>query len=70
MSEDKLEVKDPVKETKTKLLTKLIVETPNLVQKYSKLISYTGSLLSTSMTIAYSRGLSDAAKLINKENVE
>jgi hypothetical protein len=69
-AETKVETKDPAKELKAKLLTLLITETPSLVEKYAKLIKYTGSLLSTSMTIAYSKGLSDAAKLINKETNE
>lgn len=58
---------DPVKETKAKLLTLLITETPHMVTKYEKLISYVGDLLSKSMTLAYARGLSDAAKLLNQE---
>ena len=55
------------KELKARLLTLLITETPNLTQKYAKLIGYVGGLLSTSMTVAYAKGLSDAAKLINQE---
>lgn len=70
MADTIVETKDLVKETKAKMLTLLIIETPSLVEKYAKLIKYTGSLLSTSMTIAYSKGLNDAAKLINKENAE
>lgn len=53
---------------KSRILTLLITETPNMTQKYAKLIGYVGNMLSTSMTIAYTKGLTDAAKLINKES--
>lgn len=57
-------------EIKTRLLMLLITETPHLTQKYAKLIGYVGGLLSTSMIVAYAKGLSDAAKLINQETTK
>lgn len=55
---------------KIRLFTLLLKEIPYLAEQYRALVKYTGSLLSASMVIAYARGLSDAAKLINTEKVK
>lgn len=59
--------KDPAEVEKTRLAELMFKEAPYLSAKYRALIQHKGSLLSESMTYAYSKGINDAIKLILKE---
>ena len=50
-----------------RLATLLHKATPDLIAEYRVLIRHTGGFLSSSMSYAYAKGLSDALKLITKE---
>lgn len=61
-------VTDPIQIERTRLAELLFNKAPFMTAEYKILINHTGSLLSASMTYAYSKGLQDALKLILKEN--
>lgn len=68
MSEVKLPTtKDPVKAEKDRLLALIIKEREFMASRYKNTIKHTGSLLTESMTYAYSKGISDIIKLLAKE---
>lgn len=68
MTEVKLPTtKDPATEEKNRLLALIIREREDMVSRYKNTIKHTGSLLTESMTYAYSKGISDIIKLLVKE---
>lgn len=63
-------MKDEVKAYKTRLLTKLLKEVDKQTQDYRNTIRHTGGLLTNSMVYAYSKGFTEAIKLIGKDQDE
>lgn len=68
MEEKVLSKEEIEKLEKTRLLQKLVKETPKLVGTYKTVNKYTGGLLQASMAFAYERGILDAIKTLTKEN--
>lgn len=67
MEQPKEEVSvDPARDERWRLANLLFRAIPHLAADYKNLIKYTGGLLTPSMTYAYTRGLHDALKLIQK----
>lgn len=57
-----------INKERIRIMTLILNESETMVTKYKKQMSYVGGMLSTSMSIAYAKGLSDAFKLITQEN--
>jgi hypothetical protein len=60
-------VEDTHKTVMLRIVANLYKEIPILVAEYKIQVKHTGGLLSTSMSFAYAKGLSDAIKQIQKE---
>lgn len=59
--------KEQIKTEALRLVTVLHEQIPTMVSEYKILIKHAGGMLSSSMSYAYAKGLSDALKLLTKE---
>ncbi len=57
---------DGVNAERVRIMTLILKEQQSLISNYKNTIKQTGGLLTASMTFAYTRGLNDIFKLLNK----
>lgn len=55
---------------KNRLLGRLFAKKDLMTAEYAQLIKHTGNIVSTSMTVAYSRALNDVIKFLLKEGAD
>lgn len=58
---------DPVKKERERIILLLLKNTAPMVSDYKHTLKRTGSLMTSSMVYAYSKGIQDVIKLITKE---
>lgn len=61
-------LKDPATEERQRILQMLFRDKERMTVEFSKVVHYTGSLVTGSMKVAYSRAINDVIKLILKES--